>query len=328
MSESMNIEAKKIADKMIQDAEKLKVIPSTLTNGTTVIDCGVNAKGSIKGGELFTKVCLGGISDVGISIPGDLSDVMAMPAVKVKTDFPALSTLGSQKAGWKIDVDGYYAIGSGPGQAHKFKDNEIYQMTNYVENSDVAVITLEADSLPNEKVAQYIANECGVSCDNLVILVAPTSSLVGSIQISGRALETGIYKMHEILDFDVTKITYAAGITPITPVDPDSLKAMGKTNDAIIFGGRAYYYIEPDENESLEELAANLPSSASDKYGQSFIELFEQANRDFYKMPNDIFAPAQVIVNDMVTGQMYHTGFIDLERLKKSFEVIEIINKK
>jgi methenyltetrahydromethanopterin cyclohydrolase len=30
----------------------------------------------------------------------------------------------------------------------------------------------------------------------------------------------------------------------------------------------------------------------------------------------------------MVTGQMYHTGFIDLERLKKSFEVIEIINKK
>ena len=61
MSESMNIAAKKIADKMVQDAEKLKVIPSTLSNGTSIIDCGVNAKGSIKGGELFTKVCLGGI---------------------------------------------------------------------------------------------------------------------------------------------------------------------------------------------------------------------------------------------------------------------------
>ncbi|OED30691.1 methenyltetrahydromethanopterin cyclohydrolase [Methanosphaera sp. WGK6] len=328
MSESMNVAAKKIADEMVQNAEKLKVIPSTLSNGTCVIDCGVNAKGSIKGGELFTKVCLGGICDVGISIPGDLSDIMAMPAVKVKTDFPALTTLGSQKAGWKININGYYAIGSGPGQTHKFKDSEIYKITNYVEESDIAVITLEADTLPNEDIAQYIADECDVKTENLTILVAPTASLVGSIQISGRALETGIYKMHEILDFDITKITYAAGITPITPVDPDSLKAMGKTNDAIIFGGRAYYYIEPAEGENLEELATNLPSSASEKYGQSFIELFEEAGRDFYKMPKDIFAPAQIIVNDMVTGQMFHTGYIDLERLKESFEVKEIINKK
>ena len=328
MSESMNVAAKKIADKMVEDADKLKLIPSKLENGTQVIDCGVNAKGSIKGGELFTKVCLGGISDVGISIPGDLSDIMAMPAVKVKTDFPALSTLGSQKAGWKIDVNGYYAIGSGPAQTHKFKDNKIYEITNYVEDSDVAVITLEADTLPNEDVAEFIANECGVSTENLTILVAPTSSLVGSIQISGRAIEVGVYKMFEIMYFDITKITYAAGITPITPVDPDSLKAMGKTNDAIIFGGRTYYYIEPSAGESLEELAKNLPSSASDNYGQSFIELFESAGRDFYKMPKDIFAPAQVIVNDMVTGEMFHTGFIDLKRLKKSFEVKEFIFQK
>ncbi len=328
MTISMNVAAKKIADKMFEDASSYKLISTTLSNGTRLIDCGVNAKGSIKGGELFTKVCLGGISDVGISIPGDLSDIMAMPAVKVKTDFPALSTLGSQKAGWKIDVDGYYAIASGPAQAHKFINNPIYDMTGYVEESDVAVITLESDKLPDEKVADYIAEECNVKAENLTILVAPTSSLVGSIQISGRALECGVYKMFEVMEFDVTKITYAAAITPITPVDPDSVKAMGKTNDAIIFGGRAYYYIEPDEGESLEELAANLPSSASDNYGKSFLELFEEANHDFYNMPKEVFAPAQVIVNDMVTGQMYHTGFIDLERLKKSFEVIEIINKK
>lgn len=328
MAESMNIAAKKIADEMANNAEKYNIQAEELPNKTLLIDCGVNVPGSIKGGELFTKVCLGGISDVGISIPGDLSDIMAMPAVKVKTDFPALSTLGSQKAGWKININGYTAIGSGPAQAHKFKDNEIYQMCGYVEDSDVAVITLEADELPGEDVAEYIACECSVKPENLVILVAPTSSLVGSIQIGGRTLETGIYKMHEIMDFDVTKITYAAGITPITPVDPDSVKAMGKTNDAIIFGGRAYYYIEPEEGESLEELAANLPSSASEKYGESFIEMFKKADYDFYKMPKDVFAPAQVIVNDMLTGKMYHTGFIDLPRLKKSFQVIEIINKK
>ncbi|MBE6485330.1 MAG: methenyltetrahydromethanopterin cyclohydrolase [Methanosphaera stadtmanae] len=324
MSESMNVAAKKIADKMVADADKLKLIASTLSNGTLVIDCGVNAKGSIKGGELFTKVCLGGICDVGISIPGDLSDIMAMPAVKVKTDFPALTTLGSQKAGWKIEVEDYFAMASGPAQTHKFKNDEIYAMTNYTEDSDIAVITLESNKLPDEKVAQFIADECGVKTDNLTILVAPTASLVGSIQISGRALEVGIYKMYEVMDFDVTKITYAAGITPITPVDPDNLKAMGKTNDAIIFGGRTYYYIEPDEGESLEELATNLPSSSSENYGKSFLEFFEEADGDFYKIPKEVFAPAQVIVNDMVTGEMFHTGSIDLERLKKSFEVKEV----
>lgn len=249
---------------------------------------------------------------------------MAMPAVKVKTDFPALTTLGSQKAGWKIEVDDYFAMASGPAQTHKFKNDEIYAMTNYTEDSDIAVITLEANELPNEKVAQFIADECGVKTDNLTILVAPTASLVGSIQISGRALEVGIYKMYEVMDFDVTKITYAAGITPITPVDPDNLKAMGKTNDAIIFGGRTYYYIEPDEGESLEELATNLPSSSSENYGKSFLEFFEEADGDFYKIPKEVFAPAQVIVNDMVTGEMFHTGSIDLERLKKSFEVKEV----
>ncbi len=328
MTESMNIEAKKIADKMVKDSEKLKIIPSTLSNGTSLIDCGVNAKGSIKGGELYTHVCLGGICDVGISIPGDLSDVMAMPAVKVKTDFPALTTLGSQQARWGIQVDGYKAMASGPALVHKYSGDKIYEITGYTEESDIAVIALETDTLPDEKIADYIAAECNIKPENLTILVAPTSSLIGSIQISGRALETGIYKMYEMMDFDVTKITYAAGITPITPVDPDTEKAMGKTNDAIIFGGRAYYYIEPDEGEDLEELAANLPSSTSDGYGKGFLEIYKEAGNDFYKIPKDLFAPAQIIVNDMVSGKMYHTGYIDLERLKKSFEVTEIINKK
>lgn len=326
MAESMNIAAKKIADKMIEDSERLKLESFKLSNGATVIDCGVNVKGSIKGGELFTKVCLGGISDVGISIPGDLSDIIALPAVKVKTDFPALSTIGSQKAGWKIEVDDYFAMGSGPAQAHKDKDAEIYKLTEYVEESDIAVITIEADELPNEKVAEYIANECNVKTENVTILVAPTSSLVGSIQISGRAVETGTYKMMNTMDFDITRISYAAGITPITPVDPDHLKAMGKTNDAVIFGGRTYYYIESEEDESLEELAKNLPSSASKTYGKKFIDLLKDADFDFYKLPKDVFAPAEVIVNDMRTGEIFHTGFIDLKRLKESFEVKEFRN--
>ena len=101
---SVNLEAKKTVDVMIEKADDLNIAVSKLGNGATVIDCGVNVAGSFKAGELYTKVCLGGLADVGISIPGDLSEKFALPSVKIKTDFPAISTLGAQKAGWSVSV--------------------------------------------------------------------------------------------------------------------------------------------------------------------------------------------------------------------------------
>ncbi|MGB4611974.1 MAG: methenyltetrahydromethanopterin cyclohydrolase, partial [Methanothermobacter thermautotrophicus] len=246
---SVNLEAKKIVDRMIEKADDLKIKVDKLENGSTVIDCGVNVDGSIKAGELYTGVCLGGLADVGISIPGDLSERFALPSVKIKTDFPAISTLGAQKAGWSVSVGDFFALGSGPARALSLKPAETYEEIGYQDEADVAILTLEADKLPGEDVTDMIAEECDVAAENVYVLVAPTSSLVGSIQISGRVVENGTYKMLEALHFDVNKVKYAAGIAPIAPVDPDSLKAMGKTNDAVLFGGRTYYYIESEEGD-------------------------------------------------------------------------------
>ena len=68
---SVNIEAKKTVDVMIEKADALNIAVETLENGATVLDCGVNVDGSFKAGELYTKVCLGRLADVGISNPGD-----------------------------------------------------------------------------------------------------------------------------------------------------------------------------------------------------------------------------------------------------------------
>ena len=94
---SVNLEAKKTVDVMIEKADELNIDIITLANGATVLDCGVNVDGSFKAGELYTKVCLGGLADVGISIPGDLSEKFALPSVKIKTDSPSISTLGSDR---------------------------------------------------------------------------------------------------------------------------------------------------------------------------------------------------------------------------------------
>ncbi|AAB85276.1 methenyltetrahydromethanopterin cyclohydrolase [Methanothermobacter thermautotrophicus] len=316
---SVNLEAKKIVDRMIEKADDLKIKVDKLENGSTVIDCGVNVDGSIKAGELYTGVCLGGLADVGISIPGDLSERFALPSVKIKTDFPAISTLGAQKAGWSVSVGDFFALGSGPARALSLKPAETYEEIGYQDEADVAILTLEADKLPGEDVTDMIAEECDVAAENVYVLVAPTSSLVGSIQISGRVVENGTYKMLEALHFDVNKVKYAAGIAPIAPVDPDSLKAMGKTNDAVLFGGRTYYYIESEEGDDIKSLAENLPSSASEGYGKPFYDVFREADYDFYKIDKGMFAPAEVVINDLRTGDVFRAGFVNEELLMKSF---------
>ena len=321
---SVNVEAKKTVDVMIEKADELNIAVETLDNGATVIDCGVNVDGSFKAGELYTKVCLGGLADVGISIPGDLSEKFALPSVKIKTDSPSISTLGSQKAGWSVSVGDFFALGSGPARAIALKPAETYEEIAYDDKgADLAILTLEADVLPGVEVAEYIAEECDVDVKDVYLLVAPTSSLVGSIQIAGRVVENGTYKMLEFIKFDVTKVKHAAGIAPIAPVDPDGLKAMGKTNDAVLFGGRTYYYVESEEGDDIAAVAAQLPSSAADGYGKPFFDVFKDAGFDFYQIDKGMFAPAEVVINDLTTGKMYKEGFVNAELLKKSFGVDE-----
>jgi methenyltetrahydromethanopterin cyclohydrolase len=316
---SVNLEAKKTVDQMIEKADMLNIAVSKLENGSTVIDCGVNVSGSFKAGELYTKVCLGGLAEVGISIPGDLSENFAIPSVKIKTNFPAISTLGAQKAGWSVSVGDFFALGSGPARALALKPAETYEEIGYKDDADVAILTLEADKLPGADVADSIASDCGVSPENVYLLVAPTSSLVGSIQIAGRVVENGTYKMLEFIKFDVTKVKHAAGIAPIAPVDPDGLKAMGKTNDAVLFGGRTYYYVESEEGDDIKSVAEKLPSSSSDGYGKPFYDVFKEAEFDFYKIDKGMFAPAEVVINDLRTGEMFRAGSVNVELLKKSF---------
>ena len=153
--------------------------------------------------------------------------------------------------------------------------------------------------MPGEDVAQYIADECNVDVKDVYLLVAPTSSLVGSIQISGRVVENGTYKMLEAIKFDV----------------------MGKTNDAVLFGGRTYYYVESDENDDIADVAAKLPSSAADGYGKPFFDVFKEAEFDFYKIDKGMFAPAEVVINDLTTGKIYKEGYVNVDLLKKSFGV-------
>ncbi|MBW9222990.1 methenyltetrahydromethanopterin cyclohydrolase [Methanothermococcus sp. SCGC AD-155-E23] len=315
---SVNLKALPIVKEMMEKKEELRIEVKTLENGAKVIDCGVNVPGSFEAGKAFTKVCLGGLAEVGIALEEGLSNEISLPSVKVVTSHPAVSTLGSQKAGWVVKVGKYFAMGSGPARALAKMPKSTYEEIDYEDNADVAILCLESSKLPDEDVAQYIADKCGVEVENVYLLVAPTASLVGSIQISGRVVENGTYKMLEVLNFDVKKVKYAAGIAPIAPIVGDDLVMMGATNDMVLYGGKTYYYIEGEEGDDIEELCKKLPSSASPDYGKPFLEVFKAANYDFYKIDKGIFAPAVVTLNDIRTGKVVSSGKIDVEIIKRS----------
>ncbi|WP_290900675.1 methenyltetrahydromethanopterin cyclohydrolase [Ferroglobus sp.] len=312
---SVNELALEIVEEMLDYEEELRIESKKLDNGAVVVDCGVNVDGSIEAGKLYTLVCMGGLAEINIGV----EEIEGIPFMFIYeyTDFPAIACLGSQKAGWAIKVDKYFAMGSGPARALALKPKKTYEQIEYEDDADYAVIALEANKLPDEKVIEYIAKECGVKPEDVYALVAPTASIVGSVQISGRIVETAIYKMAEI-GYDPKKIVSGAGKCPIAPVLEDDLKAMGATNDSMMYYGSVFLAIK-----EYDEILKNVPSSTSRDYGKPFFEIFKEANYDFYKIDPNLFAPALVAFNDLSSGKTYVHGKLNADVLLKSYQVVK-----
>ena len=83
------------------------------------------------------------------------------------------------------------------------------------------------------------------------------------------------------------------GTAPMPPVAKNDLRAIGRTNDCILYGGQARYTVRAGDAE-LAELAAKVPASASRDYGTPFYEIFQRYEGDFYKIDPLLFSPAEV----------------------------------
>ncbi len=315
---SLNVRSYEIANKMVLEAESLNISAKKLACGTTLIDAGIEVSGSLEAGRLFSEVCMGGLGKVDFcSI--DYGD-FAIPGVNVTVSHPVEACMASQYAGWAVEVPrknkkAFFAMGSGPARA-LYGNEKLLQELGIKEKSGLAVLTLETDKLLDEEVALWIAGKCGVSSDRLIILVAPTASLVGSVQIAARVVETGLHKMVE-LDFDIRDIISGFGVCPIAPIDKDNLHAIGRTNDAILYGGKVWYTAKADP-EKIEKIIEQLPSSASKDYGTPFYDLFRSYDCDFYKIDPLLFSPAEVYINNISNGSTYHSGEVNPTILKKS----------
>jgi methenyltetrahydromethanopterin cyclohydrolase len=200
------------------------------------------------------------------------------------------------------------------------KPKELYQKINYKDEFQQAVLVLESDKYPDSEAIRYVADECHVDPKNIYVLIAPTSSLAGSVQISGRVVEAGVHRLTEI-GFDPKKIRYGCGYAPVAPIHPKAAIAMGRTNDAITYGGVTSYSVEAEDDAKLKEIVRKAPSSASKDYGKTFYEAFKEAKYDFYKIDPGLFAPAMFIVNNVLTGVTYVAGKVNDQVLMETMGI-------
>lgn len=314
---SVNERASAIVVQMIQQCEALGIGVESLKNGATLLDCGIDSPGSLEAGRLFSCACLGGLGQVGFSHKSYRSRDSGfwLPVVEVSVSAPPIACMASQYAGWAVKTDSYFAMGSGPARAI-YAGEEIYGKLQYRDSFDTAVLMLEGRRLPDEDLAAYVAGKCGVQADHVCLLVAPTASLVGSIQIAARSTETGMHKLAE-LGFDISKIRAATGVCPLAPVAADDLRAIGRTNDAILYGSEVFFAVEAEDGE-LASLIDKVPSAASKDYGTPFYELFQRYNGDFYQIDRLLFSPARVTINNLGSGRTFRSGSIHPDLLMHS----------
>nr|MDO8113955.1 methenyltetrahydromethanopterin cyclohydrolase [Candidatus Sigynarchaeota archaeon] len=323
---SINTLALSIFFDLKTDAKNLGVKVEKLPNGSTVIDA---TAGNYLVGAKVGEICMGGLGKVKLTsmLVGDVY----LPAVNVYTGNPVIACMGSQYAGWQVKLKdekggkSWKSMSSGPARAKARVEKELYDRINYEDAAQCAVTVFETGTAPTVEVMDYVAKKCNVDPKDTHAIWAPTKSFVGSVQVSARVVETAIHKIFEVSlqkGFKIEdKIRAGQGIAPIAPLAKDDLKAMGRTNDAILAGGNVNLTVDvPKEDEDkLWDVMASVPSSTAKGYGEPFYNAFKAVEFDFYKIDPGIFAPALVVVNNVQTGKAKIFGKLDASLLKKSF---------
>ena len=311
---SVNESAKPLVQELVAKSEALRVKVGKFSNGANYIDAGIDCVGGLEAGRIIGEICMGGLGKVNLYHASAVGDWPL--SLHVHSSHPVIACLASQYAGWSLSHEKFHALGSGPGRAIALKE-PLFQELGYKDNCDRAVFVLEVDQLPPIELVEKVAETCKLEPSALTFILTPTSSIAGCMQVVARVLEVAMHKTHE-LQFPLDDVLDGSASAPLSPPIPDFVKAMGRTNDAILFAGRVQLFVSGDD-KAAEKLAKELPSSSSRDYGKPFAQIFKDYEYDFFKVDPMLFSPASIIVTAVESGNTFRGGELDPELLNKSF---------
>jgi methenyltetrahydromethanopterin cyclohydrolase len=315
---SVNRRAAELTEALRRDAAMLNLGVAQGPLGESLIDAGAARPGAIEAGLRIAEICMGGLGKVRLA-PNNATPRWPW-TIGVASPQPVIACLGSQYAGWSLahgaGQDAFHALGSGPARALAQKE-AVFKDIGYRDEADVATLVIEGGRPPPREIVESVARDCGVASSALTVIYAPTQSLAGSAQVVARVLEVALHKAHE-LKFPLERIVDGMGAAPLSPPHPDFVTAMGRTNDAIIYGGRAQLFVTGPAADA-KALAEALPSRASRDFGAPFAEIFRRFHGDFYAIDRMLFSPAEVIVTAIESGESFRGGAVHLKLLDASF---------
>ena len=315
---SINALTQPLVESLIAQASALNLNVSQHATGATIVDAGISVAGSLEAGRLIAEICMGGLGRVALN---ESKQFKYCPiSIGVYSDTPVLACLGSQYAGWALvsesEHEKFFSLGSGPARAIALRE-DLFQELNYQDSAIRTVLVLETDKIPPQEIIEKVARDTQIKAENITFILTPTTSLAGSAQVVARVLEVALHKAHT-LHFALENIISGNGSAPMPPVCGDFITMMGRTNDAILFGGFVELQVNCGDAEA-EKLARELPSSASKDYGRTFAEVFKSYNMDFYLIDPMLFSPAKVNVINLKTGNNFVAGELNETLLNQSF---------
>lgn len=313
----LNERAAELCEDLCQAAEELHLQIHETEDSGRIIDCGVKVRGGLEAGRRLAEICLAGLGSVSF-VPAS-PELSSGAAVMVRTDHPVAACMASQYAGWQVSSGKFFAMGSGPMRAAAGRE-ELFEKIGNKESANVAVGVLETGKLPTVEVCREIATKCGVEPSGVTLLCAPTRSQAGTVQVVARSVETSLHKLFE-LGFDLTRVESGIGVAPLPPPTADDLSGIGRTNDAILYGGEVMLYVRGDD-ASLQEIGPKVPSCASADHGQPFGVIFERYERDFYRIDPHLFSPAVVTFCNLDTGNAFRFGHLVPRVIHQSFGLV------
>ena len=171
---------------------------------------------------------------------------------------------------------------------------------------------------PPKVVVDKLLRDCALAPEQLTIILTPTRSLAGMTQVVARVLEVALHKAHE-LHFALEHIVDGFATAPLPAPCADGVQAMGRTNDAILYGGRVHLSGERRGRRGARPCASNCrrairPTSAARSPTSS-----RPSEYDFYKIDGALFAPAEAWVSHLDSGQTWRSGQLDLPLLRRQW---------
>ena len=299
---------------LIAQADALNIGVSQHATGATIVDAGIGDAGSAEAGRRIAEISMGGLGDVSLKTSTTFKNYPTI--IDASSQSPVLACLGSQYAGWALQHEKFFSLGSGPARAIAQRE-ALFKELNYQDTAEKTVLVLETDKIPPVEVIEKVVRDTQIKAENITFILTPTTSIAGATQIVARVLEVALHKAHT-LHFPLQAIVSGNGTAPLPPISTDFMTAMGRTNDAILFGGFVQLNVKCSDADA-EKLARELPSNSSKDYGKTFAEVFKFYNMDFYQIDPMLFSPAKVNITNLTTGNSFVGGELNEALLNQSF---------